>query len=393
MKLKPIITIILAVAGTTLSAQLSVNQILESVETNNTTLAALRAGLEQQKLENKTGIYLANPEVSFNYLWGSPTSIGRRTDVAVTQTFDIPTLTGLKSRVADDQNQLAELQYLAERMNILLETKKLCIDMIYYNALKKEWDVRLGHARRMAAAYREKFDRGDVGILENNKARLNLSAAETEAARIETEQQALLSELKRLNGGAALALENTDYDESILPPDFEQWYVQAEQKNPVLSFVRQEIELGKKQVNLNKAAGLPVFSAGYMSEKVVGQQYQGMMLGISIPLWENKNRVRQAKAAVRVAELREASGKQQFYDHLQSLYERAAGLYRIAEKSRKSLNELNHTELLQKTLDAGEISLPDYLVALGLYYDMVSRTFEAERDFQKALAELSATEI
>jgi hypothetical protein len=49
--------------------------------------------------------------------------------------------------------------------------------------------------------------------------------------------------------------------------------------------------------------------------------------------------------------------------------------------------------LLEKALSAGEISLSDYIIALGLYYDAVNRRLEAERDFQKALASLSAVEL
>lgn len=164
-------------------------------------------------------------------------------------------------------------------------------------------------------------------------------------------------------------------------------------KNPVLAYVEQEIELGKRQVSLSKAMGLPTFSAGYMSEKVVGQQFQGLTLGISIPLWENKNRVKQAKAAVTAAESRQTDSKQQFYSQLQILYNRANGLKNTADTYRKSLETVNNTDLLGKALNVGEISLLDYIVEVGLYYNTVSQALEAERDYQKAFAELSAVEL
>ena len=44
-------------------------------------------------------------------------------------------------------------------------------------------------------------------------------------------------------------------------------------------------------------------------------------------------------------------------------------------------------------LDVGEISLLNYLVERGLYYDTVNQTLAAERDFEKALAVLSAVEL
>ncbi|KAA6308466.1 hypothetical protein EZS27_039873, partial [termite gut metagenome] len=74
-----------------LFAQNNIETILASIEKNNITLKALREETEAQKLANKTGIFLANPEVEFNYLWGNPNVTGNRTDVSIRQTFDIPT--------------------------------------------------------------------------------------------------------------------------------------------------------------------------------------------------------------------------------------------------------------------------------------------------------------
>jgi outer membrane protein TolC len=388
-----IVTIGLFFTSLTLNAQTTVSSVLDSVEENNTTLKALREAAEAQKLENKTGIFLDNPEIGFNYLWGDPTAIGNRTDFSATQSFDIPTITGKKSRVADGKNKLVEWQYKSGRMDILLEAKRYCIELVYYNALKKELDVRLQHAGTIAAGYKERLDRGDASLIEYNKVNLNLSTVQGEISRIEVERNALLSQLKRLNGGIDVALDNTQFNEGELPLNFDDWYIQAEEKNPVLAYVKQEIEVGKKQVSVNKAMGLPSFSAGYMSEKVVGQRYQGITLGISIPLWENKNRVKQAKAAVKAAESKQADSKQQFYSQLQILYKRASGLKATAEAYRTSLVTVNNTDLLKKALDAGEISLLEYIVEIGLYYDTVNQALEAEKEYQLAFAELAAVEL
>ena len=138
---------------------------------------------------------------------------------------------------------------------------------------------------------------------------------------------------------------------------------------------------------------LPTLTAGYLSEKVVGETYQGFTVGVSIPLWENKNQVKQARAAVKAAESRVEDGKQQFYSGLQLLYNRTAGLKTTAENYRQSLEMANSSELLKKALDAGEMSLLEYVLEMGLYYDTVNRALEAERDYQLAYAELSAVEL
>ncbi|MDR2815777.1 MAG: TolC family protein [Proteiniphilum sp.] len=388
-----IITLLMLFAGITLNAQTSINSVLASIEENNTTLKSLRESAEAEKLDNKTGIYLENPEAGFNYLWGNPTDIGNRTDFSVIQTFDIPTITGMKSRMAGEKNNLVEWQYKADRMNILLEAKQYCIELIYYNALKEELALRLQHAETIAAGYKERLDRGDANILEYNKVRLNLSTVQGEISRVDVERNALIEQLNRLNGGNDVFLDDRLFPEIEFPLSFESWYAEAEQKNPVLAYVKQEIEVSKKQVSLSKAMGLPTFSAGYMSEKVVGQRYQGISVGISIPLWANKNRVKQAQAAVRAAESKETDSKRRFYGQLQILYNRTLGLKGTADTYRNSLETANSSDLLKKALDAGEISLLDYILEIGLYYNTVNQALEAERDYQKAYAGLSAAEL
>ena len=112
-----------------------------------------------------------------------------------------------------------------------------------------------------------------------------------------------------------------------------------------------------------------------------------------MPLWENKNQVAHAKALVNAAEARRVDGIQKFYIEVKNQYSRAIGLNEIAQNYRKLLNSSNSADLLQKALDAGEISLLNYFTEIALYYNTVNLALEAERDFQKSVAELLAVEL
>ena len=390
---KIILIMVLAVITIPLSAQNSIEGILSSIEQNNTTLKAMGDQAQADKLENRTGIFLANPEVEFNRLWGNPGTIGNRNDINVSQSFDIPTITGMKSRQANLRNSLIDLQYKSDRINILLEAKQYCLELIYYNRMKQELALRMEHAQTIAEGYENRLQSGDANLLEYNKVQLNLSTVQGELSRIEVERAALLAELKRLNGGVDVTLDAAQFPGIYLPTDFEGWFTEAAERNPVLEYVRREIEANRHQVSLAKATGLPTFSAGFMREKTLGQNYQGVSLGVSIPLWENKNRVKQARAAVVASETRERDTQVQYYEQLRNLYGRAAGLGASAAEYRRAMSNLNSTDLLKKALDAGEISLLEYIVEIGLYYDTVNKTVEAERDYQLALAQLSAVEL
>lgn len=382
----------LGVSGGVLLAQGGVPAVLHAIEQNNTELKALREKTRAQQTENRTGIFLSGPEAEVNYLWGNPAATGNRTDIAIRQRFDFPTITGMKARTARQQNTLLDLQYRAGRLAILAEARRYCNEIIYRNALLKELSVRLDHAQTIAGSYRERLARGDASILEQNKALLNLATVQGDVARVEVERMALLEELARLNGGVALPLDDDRYDAPPLPADFEEWFARVAQQHPALAYAQQQVALRRQEVTLQKALSLPSLAAGYMSERTLGQQYHGVSVGISLPLWENKNRVKQAKTAVNAAEGEQADYRAQLYGRLQAAYRRAAGFQSLAGDYRRSLSALNNTALLKKALDAGEISLLDYMLELGLYYATVNNALEAERDYGQARDELMNNE-
>jgi len=260
---------------------------LREIEANSLSLKSLAEQAEAQKLLNRTGIFPANPEVEFNYLWGSPSSIGNRTDFSVKQTIDFPTAYAYRSDIASLQNKNTELLYKSERLNLLLSTKRLLINLLYYNTLSGEYKQRINNARQITETYRKRMEVGDANMLELNKAELNLTIVENEVAGIQIEQEKLSAQLKQLNGGKDIQFEAVQYPKNSLPVNFETWCADMEARNPVLHYVKQQVEINEKRVRLNQALGLPKISGGYMSEKIVRQTFRGVSAGISIPLWKN----------------------------------------------------------------------------------------------------------
>ncbi|WP_346998902.1 TolC family protein [Bacteroides cellulosilyticus] len=389
---KLLIGLLLAAMVSPLAAQ-DYTAVLQEIESNSTTLKALREQAEADKLASRTGIYLDNPEVEFNYLWGDPSVMGNRTDVSVKQSFDFPSAYAYKGKIAKLESVNAELKYKSERVQLLLSAKQLCIELIYFNALSKEYEIRLQHAEAISQSYRKKLENGETNSIENNKAQMNLITVRNEKVRIDVERENILSELKRLNGGKKISFETSDFHLSPLPANFEDWYSGAEVKSPVLQYVRAQVEINEKRIKLNRALGLPKFSAGYMSEKLAGEHFQGVTVGVSVPLWANKNRIKQSKAAAQTARTVAEDTRMQFYNRLQNLFLKASGLQQSVTTYRSSLDSFNNAVLLKKALDMGEISLLDYLLEMQYYYDAVENALAAEKDFELALADLSAVEL
>lgn len=374
-------------------AQPETEQVLSEIEKNNTTLEAYRNLTEAQKVENKTGIYLENPEVEYHYLWGDPAAMGKRHDFAVKQSFDFPTSYGLKKKIAGVQNQQAELEYRMKRLELLFQAKTICIELTYLNAMHRELDKRASHAESIFEAYEAKYENGETNIIGKNKARLNLLNAQKAIRENETQQNVLLAELKRLNGGIPVSFTRSEFAPVRLPENFESWFERNREANLLLEMVFNKIDIREKQVKLTKALSLPKLSTGYMSESVEGEAFKGIALGVAIPLWENKNTVKLAKLQQKVAEEMAADAQVQSYNRLKSHYEKALQLQETLSGYIEVLESVNSKELLKKALDAGEISLIEYMMELSLYYDTVDNILSIKNELHQALAGLNYYEL
>jgi len=390
--MKRIIYILLFLFAINVQAQDSFNNVIREIETNNTTLKAYREKANADKIGNKTGINMANPEVEFGYLWGSPSAIGHKIDLNVTQSFDFPTAYRYKNQLADGKNVQVDMVYNQQCLEILREARLLYIQLMYQTRMHKELSQRLVQARELSDAYQKSFDQGNIDILERNKTKLNLLSAEKALQINEVDMNLSKSELQRLNGGIELTSIADTYPAFGFPLNFIEWFERIKDNNPALQVAEQEIALSKKQEQLTRALNLPKITAGYTSERTSGETFQGVSVGVSIPLWEGKNTVKHQKAQTVALQMQHDDSKLQFRNTLKNQYDKAKKLSLLLKEYQEALSVTSNQELLKKALDKGQLSLINYLLELSVYYETMDKYLETERDYQLAVAELQQWE-
>lgn len=369
--------------------QSSIESVIAEIIKNNTTLAALRKDTDAELISNKTGIFISNPEFGINYFKGRPAEIGNRTDYSFIQSFDFPSAYIYRKQISDYRNIQAELDFKEHSLSIITRVKNICNDLIYYNAMKAELLKRLDNSGKIAEAYKKMYAAGEINLLDNNKAQLNLLNLKKEAEAIDIERNVLLSELQTLNGGKALNFTDSVFQAVNLENNFEEWFKKVENNNPYLQWMEQEIIISQKNTKLNSALSLPKFEAGYMSENVVGEQYQGLTLGLSIPLFENKNTVKYARAKASAVEELNYDYRVQYYNELKTLHSKAVSLQNSLDELRSGINAYNNSQMLLIALEKGEISLTEYLFELTMYYESYNKLMVMERDLHKTVTELN----
>lgn len=386
MKLKVLIFSVL-LATTTAFSQTQ-DEILTMVEQNNTTLKATRQMVDAEKIGNRTGIAPNNPEVEFGYMWGAPTEIGSKINLNVRQEFDFPSAYFYRNDIAKLKNEQAELEFKNARQELLCATRIVCCELIYCNQLRAELQHQIEHAEKMTKLYEKRLETGDCNIFEYNKSQLFLLNFTKQQESNDIERTSLLSQLQSLNGGIFVDFSATEWPNEPIPTDFEEWYATAEANNPLLAWLKKELDLAQKEVKLSRANAAPKWSAGYALEHLASEQFQGITVGISIPLWQDANKVKYAKAKTVAAENSLKDKQLQFYNQLKKLHTQTVLLQKNAADYAVKMDKIANYELLDSALESGEISLIDYLYEQTIYYENRTKLLQMHLEAEKKAAEL-----
>ena len=377
-----IVTIALLLMGSSLYAQGNVRM---AVETNNKELQVLRENLQVQQLENKEGNALPNPEVEFGYQWGVNDGQGDKKDLSVSQELEWATILGKKRSVSSAKNAINQLQYETERRKVMLQTDLLIIDLVYNKIMMDESQKRWTIAQQLEEAYQKMMERGEATSLDYNKARLNLLKEMATMQNLSMEREKLESQLKLLNGGNAIDFSFDQYPFEEVTESFDSLWSRVEQTHPRLLMAEQSRQLSQKEYSAARAEMAPNLKLGYAGEWTKEENYQGLSVGLALPLWANRNKVKTMKANQQVVALQNETLKESMQIELKSLYAKMQSQKNLLQQYQSVASDYQGLELSEKAMKAGKITLLEYLMEQNTYLEMVEAYRAVEREYWKSV--------
>lgn len=387
MKKQFYIIIALFLSGNALQAQ-NLGRILQSIETNNKTLQATNRLTEAQKLEAQTGKYLPNPTIELNQLWADRSVGGNSNELAVIQSFDFPTVYSNKNKLAKLKAENFNYQYAAIRQQILLTAKQTYVEIIYLRRQKKLLDNRLKNAVRLSELYNQRLEKGDANQLELNKIQLEKINVQNAARLNDAALRALLEQLATLNGGLSLDFSDKEYTGEAEFPDYTQLENDYLATDPSLKSLASETQSADREIKLSRALSLPKFDIGYRRNGGSSETLNGFRIGMSIPLWENKNTVKKAKAQAEYASINMEDNTGNLKSTLREQYVQAEALRSSCAEYSQALSQQRNEELLNRALEAGQISMIDYFVEITILYDSMQNFLNVEKEYHTTMAQL-----
>lgn len=378
--MKYLFLVTILIVHTAVYSQSNFDELIKTVESNNKELEALKKNTEARTLSYQTGLTLQNPEISFDYMIGSPISAGNQTDALISQSFEFPSVYVKRKELANEKIKQIEFDYRKQSQEILLRTKQLIIDQIYRNKLANEYRQRLKTNELLVQSFETKLANGDATIIELNKAKLQLIELK-KLNSLNTSQIAQNNSLlSGLNGGNIIQFLDTIYPILNVPSSFEEYMKTINSKDPYLQNLEQENVIAIKQLELSKSLALPKFELGYHYQGILGQRFNGAHLGLTIPLWEHKNTIKFANATLAVSSIEQLQYTNDRYYELQSKYMQLVAHSTALAEYQEVFSANYNTTVLLKGLNFGEISTIEYYNELNYYNTNFDLYLATEKD-------------
>lgn len=365
----------------------SIERVLKSIEQNNRELQAGEQNTRAEKLDVRNENNLEDPSVSYSRKFGEQDGVSPEIEFEVTQGIDFPTLYAQRRQYGKLQGRALDLQQAVLRRDILLRAKELCLDLIRLNQLKALYGQRLKNAEELNALFDERFEKGDVNILEVNKVKMELMNLRATVAENDAAYRTALQNLLAMNGNMPL-----EFDETVYPlvPELrslEQVRDEVMGADYALKQAQAGSEAARKLVKVNRHGWLPKFEVGYGREGGSDAMLNGFVVGVSVPIFSNRGKVKAARARQAGAELAQEQVAQQVEADIQSLFNEATRLRASMQAYDTGLMDKTLSTLKQ-AVEAGQLSVLDYYSEAETVYASQEKLVDLENRYQKVVAQL-----
>lgn len=374
-------------------AQQDLKSVLDEILQNNQQLKVAAKEAERLKIESTIGLLPADPEVEFGYLWGNPTTMGNRKDFSVSQSLDFPTVYASRSKYSRIQQTMADKIFQKNKQEVVSIALNLMIELIYQQKSVSVLEGRLADVKKVSEMTRRMLEEGEIGMLEKDKADLQLLKLQNAVEQSKTEMHKLLISLRALNGNKPLQLDSKFYPAFLSLSDEAVARANFLQHNADFLIMKEEVKLHEQQIKVSANEYLPNFSIGYASEFILDEKLRGIKAGISIPLWHKRNTVKLSKISFSEKEDQMIDFNQKKEAEWNQLWTEYQSQQNRFELMKVLLDRIVPNKSLLMAFDLGEISLMEFITESAFYYDSQDSFLQLEKQLFLTIAEIKKVEL
>lgn len=368
---------------------ITVDEILNTIANNNLSLQASNEECKSMIYNIKSYNNLSDPEVGFEYHSGSNIE-GNKYGISVTQNIDWPGLYISRAKANKFRMSAAEAKLISDRLNILHEAKQLCMQIINLNRKVENQTLVYNNISQLYEEYEKGFQYGEISILDINKLKVELLNTKRELDQLIAQRNADIEKLYGLNGktvidGVSLL---TVYPNQSLESK-ETYLGQVVTLDPEVQCIEYNKEATRKDVSSAKMGWLPNLSVGYRYTNELGSKFNGVAVGVSVPIFSNRNKVNATKSELLTSEYNQQSIIALKESQIKAYFEHIVTLQSQINSYKKVLDDNNNQLMLKKALDGGQITLLNYLLELRYFLEAKQTLLDLEYEYNSTLTSLN----
>jgi outer membrane protein TolC len=366
----------------------TIAELLTEIEQNNTELKSYQSFTESRQLENKSANNLPDPQVSGYYLPFGTHQSDDYTEFEISQSFEFPTVYLARSKWNNLKAEQLKAVYTKKRQEILLKAKDGVLNLYFLQKQKSIEEERKLQSQKVYEQIQELFKKEQVGILDLNKAKVAWLQEQFVVEKLQAEIQNQNTILQTLNGGQTLELANLQLELPLQLQNLETIWNEKLAKDPKLLELKANEATARQKITLEKNKILPNLALGYNYQGVNGNNYSGVYGGLSIPLWNSKNKVKSAQANYEYQQSNTQVANELLYSQFQQDYNQYQLLYKKYNEYQETVANLNSEDLLFKAYSLGEFSFLDYYMEVQFYRNATNEMLQMEKQIQQLQAQL-----
>jgi cobalt-zinc-cadmium efflux system outer membrane protein len=386
--MKIIISILLLLTSAFSANSQTLDSLINNVKRNNLQIIAMQKWLEVERTKARTGIYPDNPELSYIYLWGNSEAFGNQQEFEFIQSFKMPGYYSSKSNVQHLQLDQKELLIQKSSQEILHKVRVTYFDLVWLHKKVELLQKRKGEAEKLVSVMDLGFQNGEISKPAYDKARIYNMGIRNELQKTITDIEVQKSMLKQLNGDFAINSMPFEYPVNWDMPKLDSVLTHLSINNLEIRCAQANIKETEMKIKLEQRNNLPTMEAGYKSEAFLNQKLKGIHAGLTIPLWQNKNRIKQAKLENEWSQASYQQVESLVRTEIITLYNSLKTTYDNYVEMREILGEEQVTKNNIELLQAGQISFPEFLMEIQFMFESQDGYLETEKEYYNMISEL-----
>lgn len=384
------IPLLLLLPLSTFGEGLAPEKVAQEIIISSPRLKALEASLEAEAAKGGIDANLPDPEVEGEFLVAPPGE-QNRWGAGISWGLDWPGVYSARKNLAKAESEINLWKAKTEQRDLGIETRRLILDYILQTR-QIETLKSLILTNDSVAELSEKANRGgEMTLLDLNKLRLEAAAL---AARLSAANDAKAQAAAALAGIAGhdctALLEKMDNDFPSVSGIEIADVASIISSSPQMGEARAMINLADQEKRVASREALPGINFGYKHAFEDGNHFNGGSIGLSLPIFSSKGKMKAANASRKAAEIAAEEIRINSETSAENALKRMTILNEEIKHIAPLLESTDNQALLMKAYKAGVITLIDYLNERNYFLEATMQLLELKYAAANAALDIMA---